>query len=314
MNFWVFNSKNPSRSFRLLARFVDYLLLFLVGGSISMFFPWFISTLYYFVFALLVPFLWIFIEALLVSLKGTTPGKALFGIKIFDRKGSRLSYWESFKVAACFGSKNTSVYQVSLSFKRRTAALIIVAGCAIVSTFGNALAKWSIGLERGILTTDGWIQYAHEDAGFKVHFPNDPQEESKLLLIPEANKVLNYQELKTHQNKQVYYSVTYMDLPRKWKMAGSTTLLKGALDIIVKHMPETTIVDKKFSTHQTYRSLDFRLKQGKQEVRGRLILVGMTLYKLTVTYPPSLEQELQDNPFLDSFDLSLQEGDYRGGL
>ncbi len=305
MNFWIFNSKNPSKLFRVLARFVDYLSLFLIGGSISMFFPWFIDTLYYFAFALAVPFLWIPIEALLVSLKGTTPGKALFGITIFDRQGRKLRYWESFKAAGFFGSKNILVRQISLSFKRRMAALIIVAGCAIVSIFGNALTKWWIGLEKGITTTDGWIQYAYEDAGFKVHFPNDPQEESKLLPIPEANKVLNYQELKTDQNKKVYYSVTYMDLPRKWKMAGSTTLLKGALDIMVKNMPGTTIVEKKFSTHQTHRSLDFHLKQGEQEVKGRLILVGTTLYKLTVTYPPSLEQELQDNPFIDSFDLSV---------
>lgn len=304
MQFWLFNSKNPSKSFRALARFVDYLSLFLVGGTISMFFPWFIDTLYYIAFALAVPFLWIPIEALLVSLTGTTPGKALFGIKIFDRTGRKLSYWESFKAASFFGSNNTLIRQMSLSFKRRITALIIIAGCAIASIFGNALTKWSIGLEKGISSKEGWIQYAYDDAGFKVHFPNDPQEETKVLPIPEANKVLNYQELKTHQNKQVYYSVTYMDLPRKWKMAGSTTLLKGGLDIMVKYMPGTTIIEKKFSTHQTHRSLDFRLQQGEQQVKGRLILVGTTLYKLTVTYPPSLEQELQDNPFLDSFDLS----------
>ena len=303
MNLWIFNSKNPSKSFRALARFVDYLLLFLVGGSISMFFPWFIDTLYYLAFALAVPFLWIPIEALLVSLTATTPGKALFGIKIFERTGRKLSYWESFKAACFFVPKNIAIRQMALSFKRRITALIIIAGCAIASIFGNALTKWSIGLEKGI-STEGWIQYAHEDAGFKVHFPNDPQQESKLLPIPEANKVLNYEEIKTHQNKEVFYSVTYMDLPRKWKMAGSTTLLKGALDIMVKYMPGTTIIEKKFSTHQTHRSLDFRLQQGDQHVKGRLILDGTTLYKLTITYPPSLEAELQDNPFLDSFDLS----------
>ncbi|MBS0651462.1 MAG: RDD family protein [Verrucomicrobia bacterium] len=303
MNLWIFNSKNPSKSFRALARFVDYLLLFLVGGSISMFFPWFIDTLYYLAFALAVPFLWIPIEALLVSLTATTPGKALFGIKIFERTGRKLSYWESFKAACFFGPKNIAIRQMALSFKRRITALIIIAGCAIASIFGNALTKWSIGLEKGI-STEGWVQYAHEDAGFKVHFPNDPQQESKLLPIPEANKVLNYEEIKTHQNKEVFYSVTYMDLPRKWKMAGSTTLLKGALDIMVKYMPGTTIIEKKFSTHQTHRSLDFRLQQGDQHVKGRLILDGTTLYKLTITYPPSLEAELQDNPFLDSFDLS----------
>lgn len=302
MQFWLFNSKNPSTTFRVLAQLVDYLSLFLVGGTISLFFPWFIDTLYYLIFALTVPLLWVPIEALLVSLAGTTPGKSLFGIKIFDIMGRKLSYWESFKAALRFNSKGV-VRQLPLSFKRRITALAIIVGCMVISIFGNALTNWSIGLERGISNT-GWTQYAYEDAGFKVHFPNDPQEESKQLAVPGADKVLDYQELTTHQNKQVYYSVSYMELPRKWKIAGSSTLLKGALTIMVRHMPDTKLVEKRFTTHQNHRALDFRLKEGEQEVKGRLILVGMTLYKLTVTYPPDLEQELQENPFLDSFDLS----------
>jgi uncharacterized RDD family membrane protein YckC len=303
MNFWIFNSKNPSKLFRVLARFVDYLSLFLVAGTISLFFPWFIDIYYYLLFALVVPLLWIPLEALLLSLSGTTPGKALFGIKVLDQNGCKLSYWESFKAAASIGSHSGKIRQVSLSFRRRMVAISIILGCAIVSVFGNTLTKWTIGLEKTI-SKEGWIQYAYDDAGFKVHFPNDPQEESKKLAIPEVDKVLDYQELKAHENKKVYYSVTYMELPRKWKLAGASTLLKGGLDMMVKHMPATTLIEKKFTTHQSYRALDFRLKQGEKEVKGRLILVGTTLYKLTVTYPPSLEKELQDNPFLDSFDLS----------
>jgi uncharacterized RDD family membrane protein YckC len=302
MNFWLFNSKNPSKTFRILAQFVDYLSFFLIGGAISSFLPWFIDTYYYVGFALAVPLLWIPFEALLVSLMGTTPGKALFGIKIFDIMGRKLSYWQSFKTALRLDSRGV-VRQLSLSYKRRFAALIVIVGFTLISIFGNALAKWSIGWERGI-STSGWTEYVNEEAGFTVQFPNDPKEESKQLEVPEANKVLDYQELTTHQNKKVYYSVSYMELPRKWKIAGSSTLLKGALTIVVKHMPDTTLLEKSFTTHQNHRALDFRLKQGDQEVKGRLIIVGMTLYKLTVTYPSDLEQELQENPFLESFDLS----------
>ena len=93
------------------------------------------------------------------------------------------------------------VRQLSLSFKRRMIAVAIILGCALVSIFGNALAKWSIGLEKGI-SNEGWIQYAFEDAGFKVHFPNDPEEETKQLEIPDANKTLDYLELKATRIKK----------------------------------------------------------------------------------------------------------------
>jgi hypothetical protein len=55
--------------------------------------------------------------------------------------------------------------------------------------------------------------------------------------------------------------------------------------------------------HRTFRALDFHLTQGEEEVQGRLILVGATLYRLTVVYPPSLAHQLQKTEFLDSFEV-----------
>jgi hypothetical protein len=45
------------------------------------------------------------------------------------------------------------------------------------------------------------------------------------------------------------------------------------------------------------------MSQGSEEVQGRLILVGTTLYQLTVVYPPELAHQLQKTEFLDSFDV-----------
>ncbi len=44
------------------------------------------------VFGLVIPFLWIFIEALLLSTCGTTPGKWLFSTWVSDAMGNRLSF------------------------------------------------------------------------------------------------------------------------------------------------------------------------------------------------------------------------------
>jgi hypothetical protein len=138
-----------------------------------------------------------------------------------------------------------------------------------------------------------------------VSFPNEPQEESKQLEIPDAGKVLNYEEISTQHTKDVLYSVSYMELPSKWRWAGSNTLLKGALDLLVKYSPEQLeVLDREIILYQNHRALDFHLKQNDNEVKGRFILVDNTLYKLTVVYPASLHEEIQEgHPFLDSFDL-----------
>ena len=52
------------------------------------------------------------------------------------------------------------------------------------------------------------------------------------------------------------------------------------------------------------RVVDFRMKQGKEEIKGRLIIISGTLYKLTITYPPSHVNKVQDDLFLDSFEVS----------
>jgi uncharacterized RDD family membrane protein YckC len=303
MVFWMLHGKDPMKINRLAARLVDYLLFFLICGVASLFLPFLLETYFYYFFALAVPILWIPIEALCISLFKTTPGKALFGITIHDFLGAKLTYLKALRRAAFIPPRPGVIRQVSLSLKRRLSGLLIALACIGLSLFGNALTRWSVGLDQG-MNADGWVQYYSQDAGFSVQFPTDPKEESKRLEIPSANKVLDYQELTSKQNKNIHYSVSYMDFPKKWKWAGNGTLLKGALDAIVKHLPNTALKSREFSYHQNQRSIDFLLKQGETEVKGRLIIVGTKLYKLTISYPASVSDKIEDSPFFSSFDLN----------
>jgi hypothetical protein len=175
----------------------------------------------------------------------------------------------------------------------------------LTALFGKPLTYYSIGLDKKI-SNNGWMQYYSMTRGFTVNFPDDPKEQSKQLEIPDTDKVLNYQEISTQPTKDVLYSVSYMELPSKWRWAGANTLLKGALDLLVKYSPEQgEVVSRDIILYQNHRALDFHLKQGDNEVSGRFILVDNTLYKLTVVYPSSLAKEVKDgSPFLDSFDLN----------
>ena len=161
----------------------------------------------------------------------------------------------------------------------------------------------SVGLEKWI-SPEGWVQYSSEDAGFKVSFPTDPEAASKELVIPDSGKVLNYEEITSAEDEKVRYSVTHINLPRKWRSAGNTTLLKGVLDQLIQHTEGAELIEKEFKMYGSHRVLDFRLKEGKNEVKGRLIIVGGTLYRLTIAYPPSHAKELQGSPFLESFEIS----------
>jgi hypothetical protein len=290
--------------YRCLARFCDYCLGFLALGAVTLFLPYFYGPFFYYYLALATPILWIPLEAFFISKWTTTPGKALFGMSVWNGTlGRELSYWQALKRSLFLPRRPGTLYQKSISWKRKILAFAASSAFVLAAIYGNVLTMWSVGLEKGI-SPDGWVQYSSADVGFKVSFPTDPEQESKELVIPNSGKVLNYQEFSSEEKGKVSYKLNHMELPRKWRLAGDTTLLKGVLDAIVKHTSNAELLEKQFTMHHGYRALDFHLKQDEMEVKGRLILVGGTLYKLTIDYPPALATEILNNPFFDSFEAN----------
>gem|GEM_PF-853887 len=289
---------------RFLARITDYSLFYIFIAFSTSFLPYFLGMSFYLGLIAAAPFLWIPLEAFLLSRYGTTPGKSLFRMRVQNAVGGNLSFMQALKQAAFFSPRPGVLTQKDMSSKRKLGALIMAVCCVLAALFGKPITYYSIGLDNKI-STNGWVQYYSMTRGFTVNFPTDPKEQSKQLEIPDSDKVLQYEEVSSQQTKDVLYSVSYMELPSKWRWAGSNTLLKGALDLLVKYSPQQSqVVDRELILYQNHRALDFHLKQGDNDVSGRFILVDNTLYKLTVVYPPSLSQEVQNgDPFLDSFDL-----------
>ncbi len=293
INFW----------FRVLARFCDYCLFFLSLSAITLFLPFFYGPFFYYYLAMAVPLLWAPIEAFLISKWGATPGEALQGLSVRDAMGFKLPYSLALRRAFFLPGRPGTVLQKRTSWKRKLFAIAISTAFMLSAIYGNVLTLWTVGLNRGI-SPEEWVQYTSDYAGFKISFPTDPEESYKQLIIPGSGRILNYEELTSAENDKVHYSVSHMELPRKWRIAGNTTLLKGVLDVMIKHTEGAELLEKDFKKFAGYRVLDYRMKQGaEEEVKGRLIIVGPILYKLSIIYPPSHADKIQENPFLDSFEV-----------
>jgi uncharacterized RDD family membrane protein YckC len=297
-----FLDKVPPSWARFCAQCIDYSIVYLSFCLASLFLPFYIEDLYYLGFAFFIPILWAPLEGLLVSLYKTTPGKALFGIRVENHLGGRLPFLIALKRSCFFGTRPGVIRQKALGLFRSVLAVSVLFFLTGVSFFEKDIAVLSAGFEK-YKSIDGWIDYTSCEGGFRVLLPEVPEEASKVLPVPSHNKTLNYQEITSHQTQKVYYSISYMNFPKKWKLAGAQRLLQGALDLIVEHIPGTQILFKSMTKHKNFRALDFHLTQGSEEVQGRLILVGTTLYRLTVVYPPELANQLQQNEFLDSFEV-----------
>lgn len=298
--FW--QDETPSKWARMCARGIDYALFYLICSVSSFFLPIYIDEIYYVLFVLFIPFLWAPIEAFLISHYKTTLGLFLLGIRVETHTATKLPYLIALKRSCFLGVRPGVIRQKTLSAVRYVLAVVSLVVLMGVSVFEKEIAVVTTGFEK-YKTIEGWMDYTACDGKFRVLLPQVPEEESKVLPVPSQNKTLNYNELTSHQTKKVYYSISYIQLPNKWRMAGANRLLQGALDLIIEHIPGAKLLHKNMTNYRNYRAIDFHFSQGDEDVQGRLILVGMTLYRLTVVYPPDLAHQLQKTEFLNSFEI-----------
>jgi hypothetical protein len=279
---------------RFLARVFDYGLFYFVTLFTFLILPLEIDNQWFLLWALIVPVFWAPIEALLLYNCGTTPGKKLFGLSL-----PSMTWSESCRRAFFFKrSKDLQVKKIGI--KRYLLALMMTCGAGSTLFLGEDISEAAVQYEQSI-TSAGWVQYVSDNGKFQVQFPNKPvEQEPKQFDVPSGDPV-HVSELKSH--KQAEFSVSYLDLPKKWKLFGANTLLKGAMKVVHEYMPGAELIEKKLVKHKNYPAMDFKMRDGKKEIEGRLILVGNTLYKLWVVYSPETPREQQHEVFLGSFEL-----------
>ncbi len=281
---------------RLGARLTDWALFF---GFLSVVLIPVANPMLQLGLSLAAPAFWVIPEAFFLKAFRRTFGMLLFGLE-FEAKN--LTFFKALKHALFLSASHPMLIKKIGRFRWLTVSTICIASI-FFALYAFSVNDFTVQLQKRIFTT-GWIQYSHADQKFTVTFPKDPFFESKQLEIPNSDKVLVYEELRSVHGKGITYTVSYMELPRKWLWAGASTLLKGALELLVKTAEDKPILLEKLQTsHQGYSALDFHLLHKGQETKGRLILTGKILYKLTVTYPPDKVEFLQDQSFFDSFIL-----------
>jgi hypothetical protein len=267
-----------------LERIVDYLIIYIIAISTT----FCLSTAY----ASLVAIALFTSFAFIVK---KTPAMALFGRQFMNKP----SYLEILKTLLFMGKKKT-IEKKQNSF--RTVFAIGMSILLIVGSFwGSTVNEFSSRFETHQKNA-GWEYYISEDRGFTIQLPDSPSVETKQLYVEQADKMLNYNEYKSVSTHTTYYCVSFMDFPNRWRIVGATKLLNTAFDILLKSEEGTELVSKESVRHKMYPAIEFVVKKGDEEMRGRLILVGNTFYKvMQVSSSSSSQEDHQFEDFLSSF-------------
>jgi hypothetical protein len=274
----------------IVARAVNYafwlLVLTLVEDQTSLY----ISNLWLW---LLAPIMMVIFGTLSARYFKTTVGFALMRIKMKPP----VNFKEALIAALPWTKpKNLDYSQTIPSWRYFIASLI--GASALVLQYNDPVYGFS---SSGNLQNSSWVQYTHEQKGFSIYFPDDPKEENKPL-TPSGDTGLEYTEMSSKEKKGTY-SVSFLKMPKKWGLAGDNTILKVSLDLIAKNTPNAQIVDRKMTTYQGLKAIDYTIKVDNKEMTGRLLVHKNTLYKLNIEYPEGASNKVLKDDFLSSFSI-----------
>jgi len=287
---------------RILAKIFDYAFCFLALALGTILLPFAIDDTLYLYLLLTTPFLWILPEALLLSTWGTTPGGLFMAISPRTSKGSKLSFNESLQLAL-FLDKELSIHWVGCdkglsSFIKR---LAIGSSIALAALFGKAIIQFPQEFGKEV-SVRGWVHYTSSEGDFTADFPSKPKIEQKQLEIPQAKRTVDYQEVKSSHANHVTYSVSAIELPKKFSFFGTGTILKGALSVLQENLHvKTKLISRKLTKHGEHPAIDFHLHKGTEDIKGRLVLVGQRLFKIEFIEPFDIEAEEVGFAFINSF-------------
>jgi len=338
---YLINMKKPLT--RFLARIIDYSLFYSLLVLPLFFASLFDHDLTHILAIVAIPLLWVPLEALLLSLFGTTPGKAIFGIQVRNQQGQKLSIKHSLKRAFLVWLKglglNLPLANLFCGFrsfqaikKEGRTSVDISLGAQIYhkkqGRFRTAIGGFIVALfslffvgeyevretftsfEQTLAKAPenlSWKNYHDPEGAYSIQFPGAPEAEATELAIPKSKEKLPFHAIKYQLEKEgIEYSLNYTVLPNSWLKWKPSLLLRGALKVLTSHLSQGKILKKTTESHHKYPALGYSLqKKNNLKCSGRLILVGNVLYKVDMTYPQELEENIQEhlNAFLDSFSI-----------
>ena len=155
---------------------------------------------------------------------------------------------------------------------------------------------------------DHWIHLDPQEEHFSALFPQEPKIYKRNLLIPGKEALcLPYKEFSCEMENGTLYSISYTILPNDWLKYGSSLVLKEALKVLVKELGKIEVVGKKITSFKSFPALDYehyKISEIEQkETTGTLALIGNVLYKIEMTYPPTLRDAVQGEVvhFIENF-------------
>jgi hypothetical protein len=171
---------------------------------------------------------------------------------------------------------------------------------------------WLVGIQRAIFKPEiakdpiahvtSWITFQPSSKAFEVQFPTYPTYRKKNITIPETELRIDYENYASRNTDKTVYSIGCSTYPPE--IAVNQLNPDTFLADILESSLGNKLINSESKYFGKYKALDFLVLEQGYYIKGRIIIVGQTVYILMNTYQGSRYNETDYNKFINSFSLN----------
>ncbi|MBS0655371.1 MAG: hypothetical protein JSR46_06330 [Verrucomicrobia bacterium] len=151
--------------------------------------------------------------------------------------------------------------------------------------------------------TPVWKEFQPENGSFTVLFPGNVMHATATKPYGHPNEVTKYDTYSARGSDGTLYTLSEVQYPQSFDTKDPNAIFQSLIQNIVASAATTEIIGQTITTFSNHPAVDFNLQNLKYASIGRAILVGKTLYVLTVMSPNLNGLEEHFHAFADSLTL-----------
>ena len=192
------------------------------------------------------------------------------------------------------------IYGGTVSTKNKWKKALLILMCVGVA-LGGTYTYLMTDFKREMISPATWQAFSPQDDRFDIKFPHDPKESHEEVSI--ANKRIEFHQFSA-QHQDAFDAVSYLDFPGHWKLLGSQKLLTKSFEMLMENEPNVEeILQQELTSHNGDPAIVYKIKQGGNEISGKFVISGNTLYRVAATYPLAAAEKAESQSFIGSFEV-----------
>ena len=148
-----------------------------------------------------------------------------------------------------------------------------------------------------------WREFTSTVGGFRVDFPAYPQHANEIVPVPNTDMYLEYNIYVAEPDKDSSFMLSLITYPKEMTVNRPENILQTVMNEMLLANPTNQLRQVSLGDYQGHPQLEFQIQNQDIHMWNRAIMVGHTLYLITVTATHKGDTEKSYARFNRSFEL-----------